>query len=255
MRKITGLVVIAIVFCSCNQQEKSVTGDVMGVQALLWSQLSAEAEALYVQAYNISEVILRDSVAENPGRAWAVVLDIDETVLDNSPFDVERKRKGLAYSEEIWGEWCEMREAIALPGALEFITVAEELDVEVFYISNRRDALLGATLDNLRALGFPFADSAHVLLKMETSSKDARRAIVEENHEILLLIGDNLGDFAGVFDDRSNNYGKAEVRKMRDQFGKRFIVLPNPMYGKWERGAFPDGMPEEKEVLNKLRGY
>ena len=161
----------------------------------------------------------------------------------------------MEYSEEIWGEWCEKREALAIPGALEFTLQAEQMGVEVFYISNRRVALLDATLDNLNELGFPFADPVHVVLKTETSSKDERRAAVMTEHKILLLIGDNLGDFDGVFDDRSENFGKDAVRKMKDEFGSRFIVLPNPMYGKWDRATFPEGRLSEQEILEKLRAY
>lgn len=227
----------------------------MGVKALLWSQFSAEAEALYLQGYNIASRIITDSAEIRHDKPWAVVLDIDETVLDNSPFDVEKTRAGLSYSEEIWGEWCERREAIAIPGALEFIRLAEELGIQVFYVSNRKEQLLEATLDNLDALEFPFAEEAYVLLKKESSSKDARRAIIRENYNILLLIGDNLGDFEGVFDERSVEYGKVAVREMKEEFGSRFIMLPNPMYGKWERAAFPEGLPAEKEILDFLRGY
>lgn len=227
----------------------------MGVQALLWSQFSAEAEALFHQGYNIAGWIVRASATIQQEKPFAVVLDIDETVLDNSPFDVVRKRKGLAYSEEIWGDWCEMREAIAIPGALEFTLLAVQEGVEVFYISNRRIALLDATLDNLNDLGFPNADTAHVMLKEDTSSKDARRETVMKDYDILLLIGDNLGDFDGIFDDRTVNYGKDDVRKMKNKFGSKFIVLPNPMYGKWEGATFPEGRLPEDEVLERLRAY
>ena len=122
-------------------------------------------------------------------------------------------------------------------------------------VSNRSSALLEATIDNLRSLNFPGVDSTHVLLKAESSSKDERRSLIRENYEIILLIGDNLGDFDGIFDDRSTDFGKTTVRQMEKEFGTRFIIFPNPMYGSWERGVFPDGMPEERKILEKLRGY
>jgi len=249
------MLVLLLLFSSCTQEKSGSEDSIMGVKALLWSQFSAEAEALYLQGYNIASRILKDSAGITYEMPWAVVLDIDETVLDNSPFDVEKIRAGTKYSEEIWAEWCEMREAIALPGALEFIRLAEKLGVEVFYVSNRKDNLKEATLDNLNELEFPYADEAHLMLKKESSSKDARREAVSMNYNILLLIGDNLGDFDGIFDDRTIVYGKPAVREMKEQFGSRFIMLPNPMYGRWERGTFPEGMPGEKEVLETLRGY
>ena len=227
----------------------------MGVKALLWSQFSAESEALYLQGYNIAARVMKDSAEATREKPWAVVLDIDETVLDNSPFDVEKLRAGLNYSEEIWAEWCELRKAIAIPGALDFIRLAEQLGIEVFYVSNRKGNLLAATLVNLNELKFPYADEAHLMLKKETSSKDARREAIRTNYNILLFIGDNLGDFDGVFDDRSVEFGKENVRKFKEEFGSRFIMLPNPMYGSWERAVFPEGMLGETEVLETLRGY
>jgi len=258
MKKPVSVIVVAIMIvltsCGANEQ-KSGEDKLMGVQAVLWSQYSAEAEALYIQAFNIASRVMKDSVEGIHDKPLAVVLDIDETVLDNSPFNVEMMRGGTSYSEELWAEWCEMRAAIAIPGALEFTLLAEQIGVDVFYVSNRSVKLLASTLDNLNDKGFPFADSIHVMLKEETSSKDVRRATIREDHKILLLIGDNLGDLDGVFDDRSDEYGKSEVRKFKNDFGSRFIVLPNPMYGSWERGAFPEGKPEQDEVLGKLRGY
>jgi 5'-nucleotidase (lipoprotein e(P4) family) len=249
------MLVFLLFFGSCKQVKSGEENSIMGVKALLWSQYSAEAEALYLQGYNIAARVMNDSSEVSQEKPWAVVLDIDETVLDNSPFDVEKLRAGLSYSEEIWAEWCEMREAIAIPGALDFLRLAEQLGIEVFYVSNRKDNLLKATLENLNELEFPFADKAHIMLKNYTSSKDARREEISTNYNILLLIGDNLGDFDGVFDDRSLEYGKENVQKLKDEFGSRFIMLPNPMYGSWERAVFPDGMPGEKEVLETLRGY
>ena len=125
----------------------------------------------------------------------------------------------------------------------------------MFYISNRSESLFKATVDNLDSQGFPFADSTHVLLKKDTSSKDSRRAQVMEAYHILLFVGDNLGDFDGIFDNRSDDYGKPQVRAHEDQFGGRFIVLPNPVYGSWQRALTEDGMPGREEALKLLKGY
>lgn len=250
---ITFLSILALLSgCNTSSSEKSVK--ITGTQALIWSQMSAEAEALYIQGYNVASQIVKESnkISEKP---LAVVLDIDETVLDNSPFNVNMVKNGLDYSEDIWADWCERREAIPLPGALAFTRLADSIGIEVFYISNRRIELLDATLDNLQQYGFPNAGSEHVLLKETTSSKDVRRAKVREQYDILLLLGDNLGDFEGIFDDRTNEFGKPAVRKYSEEFGNRFIVFPNPMYGSWERGAFPDGFPSQQEALKALRSY
>jgi len=259
-RLLSVLFLPAVLVAACTgpvQQDSPGTGgdELNGVQALLWYQRAAETDALYLQGYNVAtDRVLAYSSA---GKAVppAVVLDIDETVLDNSPFNVDMLRNGYSYSEEKWAAWCEMRQALPLPGAIDFTNMADSLGVEVFYVSNRAAALMDATLDNLRQYGFPNADADHVLLKTTTSSKDLRRAAIRESHEIILLLGDNLGDFEGIFDDRAEDYGKLLVGENSQEFGRKFIVFPNPIYGTWVKGAFPGGMPGEKEVLDQLRGY
>lgn len=245
---------------ACNgpgekKQDISKGQELLGVQSLIWYQRAAETEALYLQGYNIATDRLRAYRSDGQSTPPAVVLDIDETVLDNSPFNVELLRKGESYSEEKWANWCEMRAALPLPGALGFTKLADSLGIEVYYVSNRSIEVLDATLENLRIHGFPNADEEHVLLKTTTSSKDMRRAAIRETHEIILLLGDNLGDFKGVFDDRAEQFGKTMVGQYREEFGRKFIVFPNPVYGGWVRAAFPDGMPSEQEVPERLRGY
>jgi len=156
---------------------------------------------------------------------------------------------GEPFSNAMWDEWCSLSEAEALPGALEFTLLARERGVEVFYISNRGSHLLDVSLKNLNSLGFPYADAEHVLLKTESSVKDARRAKVKETHDIVLLIGDNLGDFSGIFDQRQDGAALKSVLENRDMFGYEFIILPNPLYGGWEkpfRGASPKETNENK---------
>jgi len=256
MKKMLTVLLAFLFIQGCLQQEEgSESMELMGVQALLWTQFSAEAEALYIQAYNLASSSLMNYKQTNESLRPAVTLDIDETVLDNSPFNAHLLQNGLKYSEEYWQEWCERREALPLPGALSFTKLADSLGIEVFYVSNRKVNVLDATIENLVMHGFPNADSLHVLLKTDTSSKDERREKIRTTHDIILLLGDNLGDFDGLFDDRSNEYGKTLVRDYRDEFAKRFVVFPNPIYGSWERAVFPEGIPTEKEVLKILRSY
>jgi 5'-nucleotidase (lipoprotein e(P4) family) len=255
MKKILYCIMILIAIWGCNSKTKDSTNSLMGVQAVFWSQYAAEVEALYLQGYNVAAQILEEYDFQQGTLPPAVTLDIDETVLDNSPFSTYRLRNGLKYSEELWAEWCERREARPLPGALKFTNLADSLGIEVFYISNRNESLLDATMANLNKYAFPNVDSAHILLKNTSSSKDLRREKIRENHEIIVLIGDNLGDFEGIFDDRSESFGKLNVQKFEEKFGTRFIILPNAIYGSWERAVFPEGMPDEESVLDVLRGY
>jgi len=190
----------------------------------------------------------------------AVVVDIDETMLDNSPFEGHCISTGIGYTKESWKEWTLKIDAKALPGAVEFSEYAKSVGVEVFYISNRSIEEFDQTLKNLQNENFAFADSAHLLLKTTTSVKTERRDIVKENYEIILLIGDNMGDFSDIFEDRSVNFGFDEVEKNKSEFGNKYIVLPNPMYGKWENAVFEnkrDLTNKEKYELRKknLIGY
>ncbi|MCF8346939.1 MAG: 5'-nucleotidase, lipoprotein e(P4) family [Bacteroidales bacterium] len=246
---------LSLLVTACCVDTGRKVQSLMGAQALLWSQFSAEAEALYLQGYNIAGEIITEYDASVEALPPAVTLDIDETVLDNSPFNVQMLCDGAVYSEKRWVAWCERREAAPIPGALAFTRLADSLGVEVFYVSNRSEELLNATIDNLRKHGFPNADSAHVFLKTTTSSKDERRAAISRGYQIILLLGDNLGDFAGLFDDRSEAQGKPFVRAEAANFGKRYILFPNPVYGTWEHGVFPGGRPDGDAVMQQLRGY
>jgi 5'-nucleotidase (lipoprotein e(P4) family) len=108
-----------------------------------------------------------------------------------------------------------------------------------------------ATIKNLKDKKIPFADDAHVITKSTTSDKTLRREKVSETHEIVLLIGDNLGDFDEVFQRKSNSIRKNEVDALKHEFGKRFIIVPNPMYGEWEGASF--GFDYKKSLIEKTK--
>lgn len=233
------------------------------VVAVSWFQNSAEAEALFYQAYNFARYRLDEAIANHDSeRKVAVVMDIDETILDNSPFMaslVDDETDNL----EGWYAWTRAATAKALPGALDFVNYAKNRGVEIFYITNRDINDHASTLLNLRREGFPFSDSAHLLVKNDlsyssgnTSSKKSRREKVQETHDILLLIGDNLNDFHEWFEDRSQNNGKGAVEQHRDLFGNRFILMPNPMYGAWEKPVYhyKEGLTEREKAHLQRKG-
>jgi len=207
--------------------------------SVLWYRTSAEAAALYEQCYDHAiikaEQNLRERKAERPA---AVILDIDETVLDNSQFEVERITEGKGYSSANWREWTGRSEAGALPGALRFTKWADSLGVSIFYISNRKVEEQDQTLTNLKAHGFPQANEEHLLLKEKSDDKTERRARVTRDHDVILLIGDNLTDYSEAFAKRGAGMGKDSVEKYLPDLRKRFIMLPNPMYGEWEKAVY-----------------
>jgi 5'-nucleotidase (lipoprotein e(P4) family) len=229
--------------------------------SVLWYQKSAEMKALYHQSFNWAKYRIEQEINnQKKEKKSAVIVDIDETMLDNSPFEANCVKTGKGYTKERWTEWTAKTMAEALPGAVEFTCFAKSKGVEVFYISNRSVDEFDVTLKNLQQANFAFADSAHLFLKSTTSSKKLRREVVAQNYEIILLLGDNLGDFSDIFEDRTDNYGFGTVEEQQDLFGKKFIILPNPMYGAWEESVFPSGQElsgKEKYTLRKkaLQGY
>ena len=205
----------------------------------LYQQKAAEYKALCIQAYNIARVRLDEALKDNQGQSLAVVTDIDETVLDNSPYSVERAKQGLDYDSTAWFEWTTKAIADALPGSVSFFNYAASRNVEVFYITNRKEKEKQGTLQNLQRYHFPFADEKHLVLRQGSASKEQRRQNVAVNHTIVLLLGDNLADFNWLFDGNKTTDERASlVQQLAGDFGKKFIILPNANYGGWEDAVY-----------------
>ncbi len=208
------------------------------VWGALYQQRAAEYKALTLQAYNIAHQRLDAYLQQQSDQPFAVVTDIDETILDNSPNAVHDALLGKTYSDTSWSAWTTREEADTVPGAPSFFKYAASRNVTVFYISNRSAAELAPTIANLKKYDFPYADAAHIFLKTTTSGKDERRALVTTNYNVLLYFGDNLGDYKGVFDKQSLSRRDSLVHLYAADFGNRFIVLPNPVYGEWAGALF-----------------
>jgi len=211
-------------------QKDSITRDPR-LYAAAWFALSAEKQAIYQQIYQMAGTQL--PAASTSGKPKAIVADLDETVLDNSAWSLRIMLEGKDYPA-YWDQWEKAAVAPAFPGAVDFFKQAAAAGLKVFYVSNRSQKNLAACILNLRSLGLPFADSAHVLLKETTSSKIARRAQIEKDHEIVLLLGDNLADFDGAWEKADVPKRAALVKAAQKDWGKKFIIFPNPMYGSWE---------------------
>jgi 5'-nucleotidase (lipoprotein e(P4) family) len=227
--------------------------------AVLWQQHSGEYRALAFQAYNFAKLSLPVRLAEVTNtKKNCVVVDVDETVLDNSPFQGYELRNNKSYDQKDWLNWTSKGIADTVPGALGFLKFASTRQVETFYISNRGVSELASTLRNLQDLGFPFADEAHLLFKTSTSDKEPRRQAVLEKYNILMLCGDNLSDFSNVFYREGRNTVE-QVNAMKEVFGTRFVVLPNPMYGDWEKQFYKNDKQMEvqksSDRLEALKTY
>lgn len=215
------------------------------ILALSWVQTAAEFKALAHQAFNIAK--LRWDMDKQDGKK-AVVVDLDETVIDNSPFNAGLIGKDYGYGNTSWKEWCDAESATAIPGAVAFLNHVVDTGGDVFYVSNRKAQpeknydLTEGTMNNLKALGFPQVDKNHMLLRTGTSKKQPRRDLITgQGYRIVLLLGDNLNDFSSAFSAETIDARAAAVEMEKEKFGDIFIILPNPIYGNWEEAVYGGG--------------
>ena len=169
----------------------------------------------------------------------AVIVDVDETVLDNSPFQARLVKQGKEFSPALWEEWVLEARARAIPGAKEFVEFLKEQGVELFYVTNRE--LKAPTLKNIRSDLDPDAAADHVLCKYEKpgwgSDKTPRRALIAKTHRILLLVGDDYNDF--VFLGKLGATERTQLaEKYENYWGTRWVIMSNPLYGNWERALY-----------------
>lgn len=204
----------------------------------LFQQRAAEYKALCFQAFNIAHIRVDEALLLPQSKPLAIVTDIDETVLDNSPYDVKQSLQGKDYEQKSWEEWTSLSKADTIPGALPFLKYASSKGVKIFYLTNRAEAERKGTLANLVKFGFPDAVNENLILKQTVSSKEARRQKIAETHNIIMLMGDNLADFSALFDKKPADERLKNTYLSATDFGKRFIVLPNPVYGDWEGAVY-----------------
>ena len=227
---------------SCKESEVKNSNEYK-VQAQVWTQNSAEYRALCFQAFNTAKIYIDSFLSSEKkyDRPLAIITDVDETVLDNSPYDGKLILEDVSYDRESWVEWGNLEIAEAIPGSLEFLTYAYEKGIKVFYVSNRYSEQLESTVNNLKKLGFPNVSESTVLLRSDSRSKSERRNSISSRHEVIMLIGDNLSDFNDEFEVKISEERINYTNQMRDNFGTKLIVLPNPNYGDWESNGLFGG--------------
>ena len=225
------------------------------LNAVSWSQNAIEHDLIYLQTYRDAQARLLaakrdprwdalpsdDRKAPLKGLQPAVVLDVDETVLDNSPYQARLIRSGGEYNEADWADWCKEQRARALPGAVAFTRFAQAHGIAVIYLSNRAQDLDGVTLANLRKDGFPVSGPDAFLglgtfvkgCEQNGSDKSCRRQLVSRHYRVLMQFGDQLGDFVAA---QANTLAgrQAAIQPYLRWIGTRWFVLPNPTYGSWE---------------------
>lgn len=260
--KFAFFVLMANLACSSapTQRGNPIPDNEHAVMAVLWCQTSAEARAQYYQTFNLAKLTLDHNLQKRQNENdLAIIVDIDETVLDNSPYQANLIKANKQYPSG-WQEWTDLGIARPIPGAKKFLEYCRSRGVEIFYVSNRRESSRAGTLRNLVLAGFPYAENDHLYLRDQESSKERRRDAIDKDYEIILLVGDNLNDFSNEFENRSVQERASIVDSLREEFGRRFIILPNPMYGDWEGAIYhhnTDISEKHKGQLRKaaLKGY
>jgi len=225
----------------------------------VWMQQSAEYKALCLQAFQLADLRLSNILTyQKPAKPLAIVTDIDETFLDNSPYAIHQALQNKDFDPATWNEWVQKAAADTLTGSLAFFQKAASQGVTIFYVTNRDQAGRMATLKNLQKFNFPNADEAHLMTMDQSSSKEQRRQNIAKDYTIALLLGDNLSDFSPLFDNHPAAADRtAAVMALKEQFGKKFIVLPNPNYGDWESALYEyrhNLQPAEKAVAFRKAG-
>ena len=197
--------------------------------------MSAEYYALCIQAYNMAKLKIDKALITSSKEPLAIIADIDETVLNNLPYNEMLIETGESFSQKTWSEWVNNREATPIPGALDFFNYVEDQDIEIIYLSNRRVENYEPTKANLISAGFPFDDQTIMLLRDKDGNKESRRKQLS-GYNVVLLLGDNLSDFNERFYKKSNESRIEGVNSLQQMFADRYILFPNLIYGTWEMG-------------------
>ncbi|WP_088014695.1 5'-nucleotidase, lipoprotein e(P4) family [Gottfriedia acidiceleris] len=215
------------------------------VMSTNWFQSSAENKALQIQIYNqakeeLAETMVKKKASDklnNKAKPAAVVLDIDETILDNSPDTAWSIKNNSSYPQG-WDEWIHMAKADLIPGAKDFLLAAKKMNVDVFYLTNRPEKTRNDTIKNLNLHGLPNVDSKHLFFKTDNAQKGPRQKEIAKTHDIVMLIGDNSNDLSDIFYKADLKTRKDNVDKIAKDLGVKYIQLPNPMYGDWEDAIY-----------------
>lgn len=228
---------------------------------------SAEWRAACTQTYHLAATQLDEALGDKRWTAAveqngdfaslppAVIFDIDETLFDNSPYNALMEKKGADYDEASFMRWNESDRIRAVSGSLAFAQNTARRGVTLLYVTNRGAEEEAVTLRNLRRLGFPVRSEEHLLLKNErpewTGDKTSRRAFVAKRFRVLLLIGDDFNDFLSA-PAKATPQQRFQLKARYDSnWGTKWIILPNPAYGSWERSE-TQGEEGKAALQNKI---
>lgn len=231
------------------------------MMAQSWKRIAAYAEAGAAARPEYSVVLAPGATAEAPEflacgeKPLAAVFDVDETLIWNLGSAGAFRRMGIEFDPEIWGEWerTGAGKAVAIPGALEGVERIRKAGVEIILNTNREAANVAGNIETIRAAGFgDYVHGETLFLKDDTpggSAKDGRRYAISENYCVIALVGDQLGDIADIFNDKSLSPAARRDLAAAPAFGglwdKGWFILPNPTYGPSIAGSMEEIFPPE----------
>ena len=237
-----------------QKQQYQAETETMG---LLWMRTSAEYRALAYQGYNVAMNVVKMAVTDpsHQRKPLAIVLDADETVVDNTKLMGESIANGNGrFDAPWWRQAVHQGKSQAMPGAVEFLNEVHKQGVEIFYVSNRYAPVnYDATVQNFKALGFPSVDKDHVLLFEKDSDKQPRFDMIAKKYYVVVYMGDNAGDFPIGTKGKTLAERNAIIDAHKEDFGTTFVVFPTPAYGSWVSAlakGYQNLSPEEQKQVN-----
>jgi acid phosphatase len=260
-----GAILVALSGVSARAQEAS---DLL--LAALWTQRSVEYKANALTVFALARIRLDEALADKGWTAApaeqtgnyqalppAVILDIDETLLDNSKYQVWMMKSDQTFSTKTWNEFCAAQVSTAVPGALEFVKYADSKGVKIFYITNRAAETEKDTRENMQKLGFPLGGNVDTFLMQNEkpgwgSAKSTRRAEVTKDYRVLLNIGDNFGDFDDRYRSSESDRLKAYEADMA-YWGKQWLMIANPTYGSFDTAPYGHDFKKSREEQRKAK--
>ncbi len=241
-RTLSVLLLLASVSCAANPTPR-VSSPALPAQpappaseAIQWVRNSAEYHAALFQVYRLATTRVEQAVAKIPAGSWAVILDADETVLDNSLYQLERSKLGLGFTAESWNAWVKRREATVLPGSAGFLARVRALGGRIAIVTNRLESECADTRAVFDTFKLPY-DAMLCRMDGTPSDKNPRFTSVAEGRSpagstplaVVAVIGDNIHDFPGL-----SQKTRAQGAPGFTEFGVRYFMVPNPMYGSWQ---------------------
>ena len=273
--KSRNLIYFCLILCTfidnIHAKEKELDNSLQAQSMLsvLYAQSAAEYEASNIQTYVNAKLALDRALNDNSWTAAleqkenfknkppAIILDIDETVLNNIPFQARSIINGQSYPIG-WLEWMLEESSDAVAGVSDFLEYAQSKSIKIFYVTNRIAAAEDATRNNIKKLGLPLDTDRDVLLMKNengwTSDKVSRRELVAKDYRILLLIGDQLGDFLPLAETTLESDSRKNLADTYDHmWGSKWFMITNPMYGRWEASIYNNEYPNTEDKLMQMR--